>query len=155
MVLEVIFTKRKMTAKERGTYIKELLSTLTAKEEKILRSYFGIHQPKRYTLEEIGKGDKSSREQIKRIKNNGVKKFRNCVINLGQIVAQEKQGTFLNDKERLMVICDKLKAYLEEVHPELINKSLPLHYSNYLDEFMLTLIDGVDWSGRYKRKNLF
>ena len=144
-----------MTAKERGNYIKELLSTLTAKEEKILRSYFGIHQPKRYSLEEISKGDQSSREQIKKIKNNGVKTFMNRVIKLRQLVEQEKQGTFLNDKERLLVICEKLKDYLESVKPELTNKSLPLHYSNYLDEFMLTLIDGVDWSGHYKRKNLF
>ena len=144
-----------MTKKERGNYIKELLSTLTAKEEKILRSYFGIHKPKKYTLEEISKGYQSSREQIKNIKNNGVKTFRNRVINLRKIVEQEKQGTFLNDKERLMVICEKLKEYLEVVKPELINKSLPLHYSNYLDEFMMTLIDGVDWSGHYKRKNLF
>jgi len=146
---------RKMTAKERGNYIKELLSTLTAKEEKILRSYFGIHKPNRYTLEEISKGDQSSREQIKKIKNNGVKTFRDRVINLRKIMAQEKQGTFLNDKERLMVICEKLKEYLEAVKPDLISKSLPLHYSNYLDEFMLTLIDGVDWSGHYKRKTLF
>ena len=144
-----------MTAKERGNYIKELLSTLTAKEEKILRSYFGIHKPKRYTLEEISKGDQSSREQIKKIKNNGVKTFRNHVINLRKILEQEKQGTFLNDKERLMIICEKLKEYLEAVNPDLINKTLPLHYSNYLDEFMLTLIDRVDWSGYYKRKNLF
>ena len=144
-----------MTAKERGNYIKELLSTLTAKEEKILRSYFGIHKPKRYTLEEISKGNKSSREQTKIIKNNGVKTFRNRVINLRKIVEQEKQGTFLNDKERLLVICEKLKEYLESVKPELTNKSLPLHYSNYLDEFILTLIDGVDWSGNYKRKNLY
>ena len=144
-----------MTAKERGTYVKELLSTLTVKEEKILRSYFGIHKPKRYTLEEISKGDQSSREQIKKIKNNGVKSFRNRVINLRKIVEQEKQGAFLNDKERVMVICGKLKEYLEAVKPELINNNLPLHYSNYLDEFMLTLIDGVDWSGHYKRKNLF
>ena len=144
-----------MTAKERGNYIKELLSTLTAKEEKILRSYFGIHKSKRYTLEEISTGDKSSREQIKKIKNNGVKTFRNRVINLRKILEQENQGTFLNDKERLMVICEKLKEYLEEVKPYLIYKSLPLHYSSYLDEFMLTLIDGVDWSGHYKRKNLF
>ena len=144
-----------MTSKERGNYIKELLSTLTTKEEKILRSYFGIHKLKRYTLEEISKGDQSSRERIKKIKNNGVKTFRNCVINLRKIVEQEKQGTFLNDKERLMVTCEKLKEYLEAVNPELINKSLPLHYSNYLDEFMMTLIDGVDWSGHYKRKNLF
>ena len=146
---------RKMTAKERGNYIKALLSTLTAKEEKILRSYFGIHKPKRYTLEEISKGEQSSREQIKKIKNNGVKTCRDRVINLRKIVEQEKQGTFLNDKERLMIICEKLKEYLEAVKPELIKKILPLHYSNYLDEFMLTLIDGVDWSGHYKRKNLF
>ena len=144
-----------MTAKERGNYIKELLSTLTAKEEKILRSYFGINIAKRYTLEEISKGDQSSREKIKKIKNNGVETFRNRVINLRKIVEQEKQATFLNDKERLMVTCNKLKEYLEAVRPELINKSLPLHYSSYLDEFMLTLIDGVDWSGHYKRKNLF
>ena len=144
-----------MTAKERGNYIKELLSTLTATEEKILRSYFGIHKSKRYTLEEISTGDQSSREQIKKIKNNGVKTFRNRVINLRKILEQENQGTFLNDKERLMVICVKLKEYLEEVKPYLIYKSLPLHYSSYLDEFMLTMIDGVDWSGHYKRKNLF
>ena len=144
-----------MTAKEKGIYIKELLSTLSTKEEKILRSYFGIHKPKRYTLEEISKNYQSSREQIKKIKNNGVKTFRNRVINLRKIVEQEKQGAFLNDKERLIVICEKLKENLEAVKPELINKSLPLHYSSYLDEFMLTLIDGVDWSGHYKRKNLF
>ena len=144
-----------MTSKERGNYIKELLSTLTAKEEKILRSYFGINIAKRYTLEEISKGDQSSREKIKKIKNSGVETFRNRVINLRKIVEQEKQGTFLNDKERLMVICEKLKEYLEAVKPELINKSLPLHYSSYLDEFMQTLIDGVDWSGHFKRKNLF
>ena len=144
-----------MTAKERGNYKKELLSTLTEKEEKILRSYFGIHKPKRYTLEEISKNYQSSREQIKKIKNNGVKTFRNRVINLRKIVEHEKQGTFLNDKERLMVNCEKLKEYLEAVKPKLINKNIPLHYSNYLDEFMLTLIDGVDWSGHYKRKNLF
>jgi len=144
-----------MTARERGNYIKELLSTLTAKEEKILRSYFGIHKPQRYTLEEISKGDHTSREQIKKIKNNGVKTLRSRVINLKKIVEQEKQGTFLNDKDRLMLICEKLKEYLEAVEPAMINKSLPLHYSNYLDEFMLTLIDGADWSGHYKRKNLF
>ena len=144
-----------MTAKERGNCIKQLLSTLSAKEEKILRSYFGIHQTKRYTLEEISKGFYSSRELIKRIKNNGVKTFRNRVINLRKLIEQEKQGTFVDDKEKLLEICNKLKKYLEAVNPELIYKSLPLHYSNYLDEFMLTMIDGVDWSGHYKRKIMF
>jgi len=98
-----------MTAKERGNYIKELLSTLTAKEEKILKSYFGINKPKKYTLEEISKGNQSSREQTKIIKNNGVKTFRNRIINLRKIVKQEKQGTFLSDKTRLIVICENLR----------------------------------------------
>ena len=44
-----------MTAKERGQNIKELLSTLTPKEERVLRLYFGIQEHKRNTLEEIGK----------------------------------------------------------------------------------------------------
>ena len=83
-----------MTAQERGNYIKELLSTLTAKEEKILRSYFGIHKPKRYTLEEISKGDQSSREQIKKIKNNGVKTLRNRVINLERLWNRKNKERF-------------------------------------------------------------
>ena len=144
-----------MTAKERGNCIKELLSTLSVKEEKILRSYFGIHKKQRYTLEEISKSYKSSREQIKKIKNKGVKNFRDRVINLSRILEQEKQETFLNDKKRILVICNKLRKYLEVVNPDLVFKTLPLHYSDYLDEFMLTIIDGVDWSGHYKRKTLF
>ena len=144
-----------MTAKERGNYIKELLSTLTAKEEKILRSYFGIHKPKRYTLEEISKGNQISREQVKKIKNNGAKKFRNRVINLRVLLEEEKQGAFLNDRDRLILICGKLRKYIETVNPELIYKKLPLHYSSFLDEFIMAMIDGADWSGRYKRKNLF
>ena len=83
-----------MTAKERGNYIKELLSTLTAKEEKILRSYFGIHKPKGYTLEEISKGDQSSREQTKKIKNNGVKTLRNRVINLERLWNRKNKERF-------------------------------------------------------------
>lgn len=143
-----------MTAKERGVFIKVLLSTLDSKEEKILRLYFGIQQANRYSLEEISKSYKCSRDQIKRIKNKGVKSFRYRVINLRQILEREKQGTFFNDKEKLILICDKLKAFFERVDPKLICESLPLHYSKCLDEFMLTLIDGVDWSGHYKRKNL-
>ena len=84
-----------------------------------------------------------------------MRNFRSRIINLRKILEQEKQETFLNDKERLLVICDQLKTYLEAVSPEFIYKTLPLHYSDYLDEFMLTMIDGVNWSGHYKRKNLF
>ena len=63
----------------------------------------------------------------------------------------EKQGIFLNDNERLLVIFKKLKAYLEKVRPELIDKHLLLRYSKYQDAFMLTMIVGVEWSSYYKK----
>ena len=63
----------------------------------------------------------------------------------------EKQGIFLNDNERLLVIFKKLKAYLEKVRPELIDKHLLLHYSKHQDAFMLTMIVGVEWSSYYKK----
>ena len=63
-----------MTAKERGQNIKELLSTLTPKEERVLRLYFGIQEHKRNTLEEIEKSNEVSREQIKKTKNKITKK---------------------------------------------------------------------------------
>ena len=93
-----------MTAKERGNYIKELLSTLTAKEEKILRSYFGIHQPKRYTLEEISKGDQSSREQIKRIKNTGLIENQRNIRIYGCVIISKilRIGILEQTKERLL-----------------------------------------------------
>ncbi len=75
-----------MTAKERGQNIKELLSTLTPKEERVLRLYFGIQEHKRNTLEEIGKSNEVSREQIKKTKNKGVRKFRNRIIDIRKIL---------------------------------------------------------------------
>ena len=142
-----------MTAKERGQYIKELLSTLTPREERVLRLYFGIKEYKRNTLEEIGKGNEVSREQIKKTKNKGVMKFRNRIIQIREIVSEKKQGSFFDDKERLIKICDKLREYVERVNQDLVYKEVPYHYSEFLDEFMLTMIDGVDWSGHYRRKS--
>ena len=40
----------------------------------------------------------------------------------------------------------KLKEYVESVNPDLVHEDLPYHHSKFLDEFMLILIDGVDWS---------
>ena len=142
-----------MTAKERGQYIKGLLSTLTPREERVLRLYFGIKEHKRNTLEEIGKGNEVSREQIKKTKNKGVIKFRNRIIQIREIVSEKKQGSFFDDKERLIKICDKLREYVERVNQDLVYKEVPYHYSEFLDEFMLTMIDGVDWSGHYRRKS--
>ena len=135
-----------MTGKERGDYIRELLFTLTSREEKVLRRYFGIQELKRLTLEEIVKDDDVSRGQTRRIKNRGVRKFRNRVIHVREILSDNKQGEFFNDKEDHIGTCDKLKEYVESVNPDLVHEDLPYHHSKFLDEFMLILIDGVDWS---------
>mgnify|MGYP001401114791 FL=1 len=80
-------------------------------------------------------------------------RLRNRIIQIREIVSEKKQGSFLDDKERLIKICDKLREYVERVNQDLLNKELPYHYSEFLDEFMLTMIDGVDWSGHYRRKS--
>ena len=42
------------------------------------------------------------------------------------------------------VLQSDLKEYVEGINPDLIHKELPYHYSKFLDEFMLCLIDGVE-----------
>ena len=135
-----------MTGKERGDYIRELLFTLTSREEKVLRRYFGIQELERQTLEEIVKDDDVSRGQTRRTKNRGVREFRNRVIHVREILRDNQQGEFFNDKEDHIRTCDKLKEYVESVNPDLVHEDLPYHHSKFLDEFMLILIDGVDWS---------
>ena len=135
-----------MTGKERGDYIRELLFTLTSREEKVLRRYFGIQELERQTLEEIVKDDDVSRGQTRRTKNRGVRKFRNRVIHVREMLSDNKQGEFFNDKEDHIGTCDKLKEYVESVNPDLVHEDLPYHHSKFLDKFMLILIDGVDWS---------
>ena len=135
-----------MTGKERGDYIRELLFTLTPREEKVLRRYFGIQELERQTLEEIVKDDDVSSGQTRRTKNRGVREFRNRVIHVREILRDNQQGEFFNDKEDHIGTCDKLKEYVESVNPDLVHEDLPYHHSKFLDEFMLILIDGVDWS---------
>jgi hypothetical protein len=136
----------KMTGKERGDYIRELLFTLTSREEKVLRRYFGIQELERQTLEEIVKDDDVSSGQTRRTKNRGVREFRNRVIHVREILRDNHQGEFFNEKEDHIGTCDKLKEYVESVNPDLVHEDLPYHHSKFLDEFMLILIDGVDWS---------
>ena len=135
-----------MTGKERGDYIRKLLFTLTSREEKVLRRYFGIQELERQTLEEIVKDDDVSRGQTRRTKNRGVREFRNRVIHVREILRDNHQGEFFNENEDHIGTCDKLKEYVESVNPDLVHEDLPYHHSKFLDEFMLILIDGVDWS---------
>jgi len=115
-----------MNKKERLQNIRHILRTLTLREEKVLRLYFGLEEEKRFSLEEIGRDFEVPTKTVKRIKNRGLRKIRYRVIN-------EVEDPF-----------NKLKEYVEGINPDLIHKELPYHYSKSLDELMLCLIDGVE-----------
>jgi len=128
-----------MTSKEREQYIYHMLKTLTKREENILRMYFGMGyitigrretrkkvKQRRTTIEEIGRDFEITTRKGNHIKNRGVRKIRYRLINDG------------GEKLR-----SDLKEYVEGINPDLIHKELPYHYSKFLDEFMLCLIDGV------------
>lgn len=60
----------------------KLLTTLTPREERILRMRFGIGVPKTYTLEEVGKEFNLTRERIRQIESRAIEKLlepaKNC-----------------------------------------------------------------------------
>ena len=59
----------------RKNYIRDVLHTLTKREETVLRMYFGIDEERRLTLEEIGRDFDQTEDTIKRYKNKGIRKL--------------------------------------------------------------------------------
>ena len=59
----------------RKNYIRDVLKTLTKREENVLRLYFGIGVEKRVTLEGIGQDYDLTVRTIKRYKNKGIRKI--------------------------------------------------------------------------------
>lgn len=55
---------------------RELLKTLTPREEKILRLRFGIDEPRDHTLEEVGESFSLTRERIRQIETKALRKLR-------------------------------------------------------------------------------
>ena len=60
----------------RKNYIRDVLHTLTKREETVLRMYFGIDEERRSTLEEIGLDFDLTGNTIKRYKNKGIRKIK-------------------------------------------------------------------------------
>ena len=56
--------------------VTEILSTLSEREEKIIRLRFGIGEKAEYTLEEIGKRFNVSRERIRQIEKKALNRLR-------------------------------------------------------------------------------
>ena len=65
-----------LSAKELKSTITEALSTLTPREERVLRKRFGIGLPTDYTLEEIGKGFLVTKERIRMIEVKALRKLK-------------------------------------------------------------------------------
>ena len=60
----------------RKNYIRDMLKTLTKREENVLRMYFGLHGRERSTLEEIGRDYDRKVDYVKRVKNKGIRKIK-------------------------------------------------------------------------------
>jgi DNA-binding CsgD family transcriptional regulator len=60
----------------RQNYVRDMLRTLTKREENVLRLYFGIDRERRLTLEEIGQDFDITQDSVKRIKNKGIRKIK-------------------------------------------------------------------------------
>ena len=55
---------------------RQLLKTLTPREEKILRMRFGIDEPRDHTLEEVGESFSLTRERIRQIETKALRKLK-------------------------------------------------------------------------------
>ena len=144
-----------MTSKERGQYIRDLVGYyqrpfMSLRTQSILLSYFGIDTDKS-SLEELGDEYECSTRQIRYRLNKVFNRIRDFVIHHDKMIPPENRDSMrrlgISSEEEVegeRKICKQLKEYVEGINPDLIHKEPPYHYSKFLDEFMLCLIDGVE-----------
>ena len=60
----------------RKNYNRDMLKTLTKREENVLRMYFGLDGKERSTLKEIGMDFDRKVDYVKRVKNKGIRKMK-------------------------------------------------------------------------------
>ena len=65
-----------LLAKDLSRQTRRVLSTLTPREEKVVRMRFGINEARLYTLEEIGECFSVTRERIRQIEGKALRKLR-------------------------------------------------------------------------------
>ncbi|MDR2577508.1 MAG: RNA polymerase sigma factor RpoD/SigA [Chitinispirillales bacterium] len=58
--------------------IRQMLDALTEREREIIKLYFGIDQDNAYTLDEIGRKFKITRERVRQIKSKALSRLRNA-----------------------------------------------------------------------------
>ena len=106
---------------ERMSLINQMLSTLTAREERVLRLYYGIDD-RRSDLVEIGHDFNITKDWVRRIKNKGVLKMIHRIT---------KYEPFIY-------------YFSSDIDKNLIERCLNERKSILLDAFMTDLIK-VDW----------
>lgn len=65
-----------MMTKDMARQVRDGLRTLSPREERVLRMRFGIDEPHRYTLDEVGHAFSVTRERIRQIEANALRKLR-------------------------------------------------------------------------------
>ncbi len=73
---EVISPQEAAINSNMAKQVQKVLSTLTEREEKILRMRFGIEEKKNHTLEEVGQDFDLSRERIRQIEEKALRKLK-------------------------------------------------------------------------------
>ena len=76
-ILSTLDTKGRETGYLREQ-IDTVLSTLTPREEKVIRMRYGIGEPTHYSLEEIGSRFSLTRERIRQIEIKALRKLRHA-----------------------------------------------------------------------------
>jgi RNA polymerase primary sigma factor len=66
--------------KERGEKVSNILHTLTPREEKVIRLRFGIEEERDHTLEEIGQKLAVTRERVRQIERDAIRKLRKAKV---------------------------------------------------------------------------
>jgi RNA polymerase primary sigma factor len=66
--------------KERGERVSEILHRLTPREEKVIRLRFGIKEEHDHTLEEIGQKLSVTRERVRQIERDAIRKLRRAKL---------------------------------------------------------------------------
>ena len=77
--------------KELGSVLDSCLENITSREERILRMYYGLNFSRQFTLEEIGKELKLTRERVRLIRDRSLRKL------MQNPASRTKLSPFFND----------------------------------------------------------
>ena len=127
--MKEVFAEVLNKEEDRMNLIREMLKTLTKREELVLRLYFGILYGTKTTLSELGQDFEITQGSVRRIKNKGILKVINRVTNKELFESGVKNHWI------------QLSSHINK---DLIERCIDERKSKLLDEFMVKLLK-IDW----------